>query len=91
MDIDPRKIAYPPSTGVRRIHATPLVTATAASLAGYGRLVDDPKTFPIEIVRWHVRSAATPAGGIMTRGCPRAAQRSARIARQLMIAFHSIR
>src|SRR5882762_6938442 len=52
MDIDPRKIAYPPSTGVRRIHATPLVTATAASLAGYGRLVDDPKTFPIEIVRW---------------------------------------
>ena len=52
MDIDPRKIAYPPSTGVRRIHATPLVTATAASLSGYGCLVDDPKTFPIEIVRW---------------------------------------
>ena len=52
MDIDPRKIAYPPSTGVRRIHETPLVTATAASLAGYGCLVDDPGTFPIEIVRW---------------------------------------
>src|SRR5258707_7051008 len=52
MDIDPRKIAYPPSTGVRRIHATPLVTANAASLSGYGCLVDDPKTFPIEIVRW---------------------------------------
>jgi ureidoglycolate lyase len=52
MDIDPQDIAYPPSTGVRRIHETPLVTATAASLAGYGCLVDDPKTFPIEIVRW---------------------------------------
>jgi ureidoglycolate lyase len=52
MDIDPREIAYAPSTGVRRIHETPLVTATAASLAGYGCLVDDPRTFPIEIVRW---------------------------------------
>jgi ureidoglycolate lyase len=52
MDIDPREIAYTPSTGVRRIHETPLVTATAASLGGYGCLVDDPRTFPIEIVRW---------------------------------------
>ena len=52
MDIDPRQIAYAPSTGVRRIHETPLVTATAASLVGYGCLVDDPRTFPIEIVRW---------------------------------------
>jgi ureidoglycolate lyase len=55
MDIDPREIAYTPSTGVRRIHETPLVTATVASLAGYGCLVDDPRTFPIEIVRWPAR------------------------------------
>ena len=52
MDIDPRQIAYIPSTGVRRIHETPLVAATAQSLEGYGRLVDDPKSFPIEIVPW---------------------------------------
>ena len=52
MDIDPASIAYVPSTGVRRVHDTPLVTATAVSLAGYGCLVEDPKTFPIEIVRW---------------------------------------
>jgi len=52
MEIAPREIAYAPSTGVRRIHETPLLAATAASLAGYGCLVDDPRTFPIEIVRW---------------------------------------
>ena len=52
MDIDPRQIAYVPSIGVRRIHETPLVAATAESLAGYGRLVEDPRTFPIEIVTW---------------------------------------
>ena len=52
MDIDPRQIAYPPSTGVRRVHETPLVAATAHSLEGYGRLVDNPKNFPIEIVPW---------------------------------------
>ena len=51
MDI-PSAIAYEPSTGARRIHDTPLVTATAASLAGYGCLVDDPRTFKIEIVPW---------------------------------------
>jgi ureidoglycolate lyase len=52
MDIDPQQIAYIPSTGVRRVHDTPLVAATAQSLAGYGCLVDDPKSFPIEIVTW---------------------------------------
>src|SRR4029077_2724970 len=52
MDINTQDIAHAPSTGVRRIHETPLVTATAASLAGYGCLVDDPRTFPIEIVPW---------------------------------------
>jgi ureidoglycolate lyase len=52
MHIDPGQIAYPPSTGVRRIHETPLVEASAASLAGYGCLVEDGRTFPIEIVPW---------------------------------------
>jgi ureidoglycolate lyase len=52
MEIDPQKIAYIPSTGVRRIHETPLVAATDASLKGYGKLVDDPKNFRIEIVQW---------------------------------------
>jgi len=46
------EIAYVPTTGVRRAHETPLVVATDASLEGYGKLVDDPKTFAIEIVRW---------------------------------------
>jgi hypothetical protein len=45
-------IAYPPTTGVRRVFETPLVDASDASLEGYGCLVDDPKSFPIEIVRW---------------------------------------
>jgi ureidoglycolate lyase len=52
MDIDLADIAYVPSTGVRRIHDTPLVAATAESLAGYGCLVEDPRSFPIEIVQW---------------------------------------
>jgi hypothetical protein len=52
MDIDLQNIAYVPSTGVRRIHDTRLVLATAESLAGYGSLVEDPENFPIEIVRW---------------------------------------
>lgn len=30
----------------------PVVTATAAALAGYGRLVDDPREVSVEIVRW---------------------------------------
>ena len=52
MNIDPDEIAYSPSTGVRRLHETPLIIATEASLEGYGSLVDDPGSFPIEIVRW---------------------------------------
>lgn len=31
---------------------TPLVRATDANLEGYGRLVDDWRDFPVEIVRW---------------------------------------
>ena len=42
MDIDPASIAYPPSTGVRRVHDAPVVAATTASLQGYGCLVEDP-------------------------------------------------
>jgi ureidoglycolate lyase len=52
MDIDQAAFAYTPSTGARRVYDTPLVAATAASLEGYGCLVGDPHTFPIEIVRW---------------------------------------
>ena len=52
MDIDLADIAYPPTTGVRRAYETPVVVASDRSLDGYGCLVDEPKTFPIEIVRW---------------------------------------
>ena len=52
MDISAGQMAYIPSTGVRRIHDTALVEATRESLAGYGHLVEEPRTFPIEIVRW---------------------------------------
>ena len=52
MDIGHWEFAHTPTTGVRRAHETPLVLATASTLEGYGCLVDEPKTFPIEIVRW---------------------------------------
>ena len=52
MDFDAAKIAYVPTTGVRRVHETPLVVADDDSLRGYGRLVDEPREFAIEIVRW---------------------------------------
>lgn len=52
MEFDPAEIAYVPTMGVRRMHETPLVTASDDSLKGYGCLVTDPKAFPIEIVRW---------------------------------------
>jgi ureidoglycolate lyase len=52
MDINPEALAYTPSTGARRIHETPLVTASAATLEGYGLLVDDPQACRIEIVPW---------------------------------------
>ena len=52
MDIDPDAIAYVPSTGVRRVHDTPLVVASATTLEGYGCLVDEPRGFEIEIVPW---------------------------------------
>jgi ureidoglycolate lyase len=52
MDFDASAIAYVPTVGVRRVHATPVVAASDASLQGYGCLVDSPQDFPIEIVRW---------------------------------------
>jgi ureidoglycolate lyase len=52
MDTEQLNFAHVPTTGVRRIHETRLMTASDANLAGYGCLVDDPKIFPIEIVRW---------------------------------------
>jgi hypothetical protein len=44
--------AIPP--GLRRV-VMPVVDATDTTLAAYGRLVDDPKACPIEIVRWPAR------------------------------------
>jgi ureidoglycolate lyase len=52
MEFDPGDMSYTPTTGVRRMHETPLVAAAESSLSGYGALVDDPKNFPIEIARW---------------------------------------
>jgi hypothetical protein len=46
---------------VRRVHETPLVAATDENLRGYGCLVDQPKSFSVEIVRW-------PAQGWRTGG-----------------------
>ncbi len=45
-------IAYPPTTGARRLHDPPVAVASDASLAGLGRLVSAPDEQPIEIVRW---------------------------------------
>jgi ureidoglycolate lyase len=53
MDFDTAEIAYVPTTGVRKLHETPLVAANNETLKGYGCLVDgDPQKFPVEIVRW---------------------------------------
>lgn len=52
MKFDIGEMAYAPTTGVRRVHETPLLEASESSLKSYGCLVDDPRSFPIEIVRW---------------------------------------
>jgi len=52
MNFDPAEIADVPTTGVRRVHETPLAAASDHNLEGYGCLVDAPESFPIEIVRW---------------------------------------
>src|SRR3954469_20002267 len=49
MPIDYLRPDLPP--GLRRV-SMPVVEATAESLRGYGRLVDDPAECTIEIVRW---------------------------------------
>ncbi|HEX4739702.1 MAG TPA: ureidoglycolate lyase [Caulobacteraceae bacterium] len=56
MSIAEPPIAYVPTVGVRRMVEAPVVRATRKSLEGYGRLVDDPASFPIEIVRWPARN-----------------------------------
>ncbi len=50
--MDDAGFAYAPSTEATASHLTPVVLATPESLAGYGRLVDDPAEVAIEIVRW---------------------------------------
>ncbi len=52
MTIDTGALAYVPTTGVTKVCMAPLVEATDESLAGFGSLVDDPASFPIESVRW---------------------------------------
>jgi len=52
MDIDQTGFAYVPTTGVRRVVETRVVAASNESLKGLGCLVDEPRTFPIEITRW---------------------------------------
>jgi hypothetical protein len=54
MDIlNPAELSYVPTTGVQRVHETPVRAATEESLKGYGRIVrGDPKAFPVEIVPW---------------------------------------
>ena len=48
-----------------RLHRTPVVRASDATLRGYGKLVDDPAGFPVEIVKWPVagRRALDPGTG----------------------------
>jgi len=52
MDFEASELSYRPTTGVRRLHETPVVAATDESLRGYGSVVEDPESFPIEVVRW---------------------------------------
>jgi len=51
-DFDTADIGYIPTTGVTRVHDTPVVVASDETLKGYGCLVGAPEDFPIEIVRW---------------------------------------
>jgi hypothetical protein len=46
-------VIFRPETAARRpVHQVPLIPATAESLAGYGSIVTDYRTFPLEIVTW---------------------------------------
>ena len=42
MNIETQEFAYTPTTGVRRVHETPVVEATNETLQGYGYVVEDP-------------------------------------------------
>jgi len=68
MALDLETIAYPPTTGVRRLHTAPLVVATEASLAGLGGLVREPRGHPIEIVRWPAQGWRTVDDGSGDQG-----------------------
>ena len=53
IEFEGHPINYIPTIGVRLVHETPLVAATAESLKDYGCLVEaEPQDFRIEIVRW---------------------------------------
>ena len=51
-EFDPDDVAYIPTTGVSKVFETSLVPVTAESIKGYGHIVESPKDFPIEILRW---------------------------------------
>jgi len=50
---NPAELSYVPSTGVQRVHETPVLAATDDTVKGYGKIVrGDPRDFPVEIVPW---------------------------------------
>ena len=54
-------------SGLARV-SMPVVDATAQSLAGYGRLIDDPAECTIEIVRWPARGTRPVDAGTGDQG-----------------------
>jgi ureidoglycolate lyase len=52
--VDSSQYQAPELPEALRFHRTPVIRATDATLRGYGKLVADPKSFPIEIVKWPV-------------------------------------
>jgi ureidoglycolate lyase len=46
------EFAHRPTLGARAVHETPLFEATSSSLEGFGRLIDDPGAFRVEITPW---------------------------------------
>lgn len=67
---DARVVDYlnPDVPGALPWHQVPVVRATAESLAGYGRLVDDHREYPIEIVRWPAKGWRPVDPGTGDRG-----------------------
>jgi len=63
MDIATDKIAYVPSTGVRRVHDTPLVTATSAYLGvSLGRPYSSPSIGSSRSTSYSSRRVAPTSG-----------------------------